>query len=148
MIVVDTSVWIAAFRSGDGPDATTLRALLEEDEVALPVPLRVEILSGASRADGPLLGRLLSALPMLYPTDDTWQRIGPWLERATAAGDHFGMGDLLIAALAAEVGAMVWSHDRDFGRMRRLKFVELYEPPVVGVASRRAARPPAGPRAR
>ena len=82
MIVVDTSVWVAALRSRSSREATVLGQLLDADEVALPVPVRVEILSGASKADRHKLRRVLSALPSLYPTDDTWRLIDGWLDGA------------------------------------------------------------------
>jgi predicted nucleic acid-binding protein len=128
VIVVDTSVWVAALRSGTTRETTVLCALLDADDVGLPVPVRAEILSGASRADAGRLSRVLSALPILYPTDDTWHTIEGWIDRAVRAGDRFGVGDLLIAALCAEAGALMWSLDADFQRMSRLKLIELYEP--------------------
>jgi predicted nucleic acid-binding protein len=128
VIVVDTSVWVAALRNERSPEAVTLRGLIDADEVALAVPVRVEILSGASRKDAVRLRRVLSALPILYPTDDTWQLIDGWIDRAAQRGERFGAGDLLIAALCAEAGALMWSLDTDFPRMSRLKFIGLYEP--------------------
>ncbi len=105
-----------------------LRDLLDADEVALPVPVRLELLGGASNADRPPLRRGLSALPLLYPTDETWNLLDTWIERVARGGHRFGVGDLLIAGLASEAGALVWSLDSDFSRMARLKLIDLYEP--------------------
>lgn len=127
MILVDTSVWIEALRRGRSPQAEVLRALLDADEVGLAAPVRVEILSGASAADLPRLRRVLSALPMLPPTAGIWERLEGFVEKAVAAGERFGVADLLIAGVAAENGLDVWSLDDDFVRMARLGFLRLYE---------------------
>jgi predicted nucleic acid-binding protein len=128
VIVVDTSVWVTALRSASSQEALHLASLLDADEVALPVPVRLELLSGASRRDLTALTRALSALPLLYPTDETWTLLDTWVNRAASAGHRFGIGDLLIGALAHEIGGLVWSLDDDFARLERLKFVERYEP--------------------
>ena len=127
MIVADTSVWVAALRRLEAPEGRTLAALLDADEVVLPVPVRLELLMGASRRDRPALRRALSALPLLYPTDATWALMDHWVERAAHARERFGVGDLLIGALAAEAGALVWSLDSDFARMARIGLVGLYD---------------------
>ena len=127
MIVVDTSVWIAALRRAESAEARHLRGLLDEDQVALAVPVRVEILSGASRRDRARLRSTLSALPLLYPSEGTWDLIDRWLDVAGAAGDRFGVGDLLVAAIAAERHCAIWSLDRDFTRMGRLGIATLHE---------------------
>jgi predicted nucleic acid-binding protein len=128
VIVVDTSVWIEALRKGDSAQAETLRRLLDADEAALAVPVRIELLGGASVAQRPALRRALSALPMLYPSDETWTQVDAWMDEAGRAGERFGFGDLLIAAMAREVHGLVWSIDSDFLRMERLGFIGLYEP--------------------
>lgn len=129
MICVDTSVWVAALRGRQSAEARELTRLLDDDEIVLPVPVRVEILAGASRRDRPILRRTLSALPVLYPDADTWQRIDRWIEAAGDAGDRFGFADLLVAALTADHDATLWSLDGDFVRMARLRFVRLHAPP-------------------
>ena len=127
MIVVDTSVWVAALRSAACREARVLQQLLDADQVALPVPVRLEILGGASTADRRRLRRALSALPVLYPTDETWRVLDSWVDRAAASGQRFAFGDLLIGALATETGSLLWSLDRDFARMEALDLVRCHD---------------------
>lgn len=133
MVVVDSSVWIAALRTRASREAEVLHALLDADEVALPVPVRTELLSGAAAGDRARLRRGLSALPLVYPTDETWTLIDRWVELAGIAGQRFGLGDLLIGALASEIDALVWSLDQDFARMEAVGLVRRY---VAGEGSR------------
>lgn len=126
MVFVDTSVWVAVLRSPSAPEAALLAALIDSDSVTMPLPVRIELLSGVGKRDRTALRRRLSALPAAYPTEDTWKIIDRWLEPATDKGQRFGFGDLLVAALADEQGGLVWSLDKDFERMEKLKLVRLY----------------------
>jgi predicted nucleic acid-binding protein len=126
VILVDTSVWVAVLRSPTAPEAPLLAQLIDADAVVLPLPVRVELLSGCPVRDRAKLQQRLSALAVARPTDDTWALVEAWVTKAADKGQHFGVGDLLIAALAAERTALVWSLDRDFERMEKLKLVQLY----------------------
>lgn len=128
MIVVDTSVWIDAHRHPTRPLADTLKRLLDADEVALALPIRMELAAGVSRRDRAALLRGLSSLPLVRPTDDTWNLIEQWIPAAADKGQRFGLSDWLIAALANEIGGLVWSLDEDFAAMERLKLVSRYAP--------------------
>jgi predicted nucleic acid-binding protein len=128
VIVVDTSVWVAALRSASSSEASAFAGLIDSDDVLLTAPVRTELLGGARTADRKQLKRLLTALPVAYPTNSTWRLMDGWAELARDCGDRFGVGDLLIAAIAREAGALVWSLDADFARMERLKMVALYDP--------------------
>ncbi len=128
MIFVDSSVWINFFRGQRKQRVAHLVDLLDRDLVALTVPVYLELLSGASVLDFKRLKRLLSALPVYYPTEHTWPSLEGWIQAAGQSGERFGFGDLLIAAIAAEAGGKVWSFDRDFERMEKLGFLKCHYP--------------------
>lgn len=129
MICVDSSVWIAAQRGQDPQARLHLVHLLRRNLVLLPVIVRLEILAGAALASQPRWALSLHALTKAEPTSATWQRIETWLLKATAAGQRFALADLLIAALAADHDAAVWSLDRAFADMAALGWIKLYELP-------------------
>jgi predicted nucleic acid-binding protein len=128
MIVVDTSVWIGARR--DGALARALDSLLDADEVALALPVRLELWAGTSRQDRRAFTAAFSALAQLVPDHDTWRQMTGGIARAADAGERFAFVDLLIATLATGSGALVWSLDADFERMERIGLVSLYDPPT------------------
>lgn len=129
MIVVDTSVWVAA---GRRPYVDrVLQSLLDADEVAVALPVRLELWAGVARQDRKAHRAAFGALPQLVPTEETWQPLTEWIARAADADERFTVTDLLIASLTSEIGGLVWSLDKDFERMEKLGFVSLYDPPDV-----------------
>ena len=128
MILVDTSVWIDFFRGKDLKLIYALQNLLDEDQVALAAPVRIEILSGSQKNKIAVLRRVLAALPTFYPTSVTWATLEDWIDQALNKGDRFGALDLLIGSLSKEHNIQLWSLDKDFQRMERLGWVQLYNP--------------------
>jgi len=126
MILADTSVWIAYFRASSPRIVEQMRELLEEDQIVLAIPVKMEILCGSSKDSREKLSRVLSALPLLIPTETTWKRVEEWIESAVPRGERFGVMDLLVAALSAEIKASLWSLDSDFKRLQKLGFIKLY----------------------
>jgi predicted nucleic acid-binding protein len=126
MVVVDSSVWIDFFHGSDEVLVAELGRLLDADEVGLAAPVRLELLTGASHKDEQVLRRLLSALPLLLPEAPLWPKLEGWIERARRAGERFGAMDLLIAGIADDHRATLWSRDADFARMARLGLVQLH----------------------
>ena len=129
MIVVDTSVWIDATRRPRADVASTLKKLIDADEVALALPVRLELVAGVARNHRVAFRRALTALPVLVPSEDTWRAIEAWIEPAADSGQRFAVTDLLIAGLAHEIGALVWSLDTAFERMQEVGIVNLYRAP-------------------
>jgi predicted nucleic acid-binding protein len=127
VIVVDTSVWVDFFRAGAPETTAALQSLLDQDRVAMVAPVRIELLSGAGR-HAARLRRVLSALPLWLPTDATWATMERWVQAGSARGHRFGVGDLLVGAIAFERGAPLWSLDGDFLRLKRLGLIQLHMP--------------------
>jgi predicted nucleic acid-binding protein len=128
VIVIDTSVLVPILRSASEPDASILWQLMDADLVSLPLPVRQEIRAGLATQDRARVLSLLGELPIGVPTEETWRRVEAWTDEAAAAGQRFGLVDLTIAALAAGLDGLIWTHDRDFERMEKLRFVRLFEP--------------------
>jgi predicted nucleic acid-binding protein len=126
VVVVDTSVWIEFFRGSNTAVVEHLGRLLDQGQVLLAAPVRLEILTGATRNEATMLRRVLSALPLLVPGDATWSKLEAWVERGRKAGQRFGAMDLLIAGIADDHHASLWSMDEDFTRMARFGFVVLH----------------------
>jgi hypothetical protein len=59
-----------------------------------------------------------------------------WAIHGSERGQSFGVGDLLIGAMAQEAGALIWSLDSDFQRMARLKFVDLLRAVAASLSKR------------
>ena len=129
MFCADTSVWIQALLDRASPFARHFAEVVEADEIAVPAPVRIELLAGAPRRDFAALVDGFTGMAGLVPGHATWDLVEGWVGKAVAAGQRFGLGDLLIGAIAAEQGAPVWSLDADFQRMQKLGFVELYAAP-------------------
>ena len=126
MIFVDTSVWIQYFRGGNPKLTETLRNLLDQDEVALPAIVWLELLSGARQVELLRLKRVLSALPHYFPSQVTWVRIEAWIEKGINHGQRFNATDLLIASITVDHKGKLWSLDSDYVRMKKLGFLDCF----------------------
>jgi len=123
---VDSSIWISYLRHGEPSIVKPLELLLDQDEVALSAVVHLELLSGAAQKSLGVLARLLQAIPVYYPSKDTFGLAESWVQKGRRAGNLFGAMDLVIAATAAERGGTIWSADGDFVRMARLGWVKLF----------------------
>lgn len=128
MIVLDTSVWIDCFRGRRSQVIQQTNEILDQGRVLLVAPVRAEILAGAARKTKEVLDRVLMALPVLYPVTETWMKVEKWIREGIDKGARFAVMDLLIAAIAADNDASLWSFDRDFNRMERLGWVKMFHP--------------------
>jgi predicted nucleic acid-binding protein len=126
VILADTSVWIDVQRKPGSRTAAAFNALIDSDDLLLALPVRLELLAGIASRHRAAFTRALAALPVVVPTEDTWKVVQEWIPRAADQGHRFALTDLLVAVLAREVDALVWSLDDDFGRMESLGLVRRY----------------------
>jgi predicted nucleic acid-binding protein len=127
LILVDSSVWIDFFSSSPGLGSSELRRLIEDSEpLALTGVVVTEVLQGLTRA-ARAIERFLVQWDMLAP-----EGFGTY--RAAAAIYRTGRGkgislttiDTLIAAIAIEHRASVFTLDHDFYRIASITGLMLY----------------------
>jgi predicted nucleic acid-binding protein len=124
LILVDTSVWIDFFSSSPGPAGNELRRMIEQ---AVPFALTgvviAEILQGLKR-DAPRIEHYLSLWEMLEPLgSSTYSRAASISRLGRSKGVSLTTIDTLIAAIAIEHAAALFTRDKNF--MRIAGFVPL-----------------------
>lgn len=127
MILVDSSVWVNFFSSSPGRAGAELRRMIAESEpFALTGLVVAEVLQGLTRDSRPI-ERLLAQCDMLEPRGfETYQQAATIFRQARARGMSLTTIDTLIAAVALEHGASVFTLDQDFSRISRITSLVLY----------------------
>lgn len=126
MIIVDTSVWIQAFRVDASPERSQVDSLLAGGEAAIVGIVLAEVLQG-SRTDVEFssLHSRLTALPYLQETAQTWVEASRLSFELRQDGITIPVPDLLIAALALEGDHELYTLDEHFQRIPGLKLYEV-----------------------
>jgi len=128
MVIIDTSVWIAFFKSGHSPEKSTVTYLLDEDRVILVGVVLSELIQGTrSSQDRQQLQETLIALPYLEMTPHSWLVTGEIGAALREKGITVGIPDLIVAALAQEHDCQIYTLDSDF---RRIPKLSLYSTPT------------------
>ncbi len=127
MILVDSSVWVDFFSTSPGRAGAELRRMIEESEpFALSGVVVAEVLQGLTR-DSARIERLLAQCDRLEPRGfETYREAAAIYRTARSRGISLTTIDTLIAAVALEHGASVFTLDRDFSRMARVTNLALY----------------------
>jgi predicted nucleic acid-binding protein len=130
LILVDTSVWIDFLRSPPGRSGAELKRMIEEVEpIALTGVVVSEILQGLTR-DVNRVERYLSSWDMLEPRRFSTYREAAAISRlARSRGISLTTTDALIAAVALEHRASLFSSDKDFSRVARITALRLHSLP-------------------
>lgn len=127
MILVDSSVWVDFFRSSPGRAGSELRRMITDSEPFALAGLAVaEVLPGLTR-DAVRIERYLEQWDMLEPRGfATYREAAAIYRAARARGISLTTIDTLIAAIALDHSATVFTLDQDFSRIARITRLTLY----------------------
>jgi predicted nucleic acid-binding protein len=127
LILVDSSVWIDFLSTSPGRAGAELHRMIAEAEpFAIAGVIVAEVLQGLTR-DASHLERYLAQWEMLEPRGFATYRAAAALFRlARSKGITLTTIDTLIAAIALEHGASVFTLNKDFARIARLTRLPLY----------------------
>ena len=127
MILVDSSVWIDFFSTAPGRAGDELRRMIGDAEpFALTGVVVTEILQGLTR-DAGRIEHYLSQWELLEPRGfRTCREAAAIFRLGRAKGVSLTTTDVLIAAIALEHRASVFTLDKDFSRIARLTGLPLH----------------------
>jgi predicted nucleic acid-binding protein len=127
LILVDSSVWVDFFSSSPGRAGTELRRMIEEAEpFALTGVVVAEVLQGLTRDSGSI-ERYLAQWDMIEPRRfETYREAALIYRTGRAKGIALTTIDTLIAAVALEHGANVFTLDGDFVAIAHITRLSLY----------------------
>jgi predicted nucleic acid-binding protein len=127
LILVDSSVWVDFLSSSPGRAGNELRRMIADSEpFTLSGVVVAEVLQGLTR-DAVRIERYLEQWDMLEPRGFVTYREAAAIYRAARArGISLTTIDTLIAAIALDHSASVFTLDQDFSRMARITRLMLY----------------------
>ena len=122
MVVADTTVWIEFFNDPESEEKQVIDLLIDGDELALVGPVLAELLQGCRTADeaSTILDHV-SALAFLEMSFSAWRRAGEISSSLRRKGTTLPLMDVIIAALALEHNAEVFTVDPHFDKIPGLK---------------------------
>ena len=128
MILVDSSVWVDFFSSSPGRAGGELRRMIEGSEpFALAGVVVAEVLQGLTR-DASAIERFLAQCDMLEPRGfETYREAAAIYRAARLQGIALTTIATLVATIALQHGASVFTLDQDFSRIARIARLALYQ---------------------
>jgi hypothetical protein len=121
-VLVDTSAWIEALRvDGDEPTRREVRRVVEEGIAVFSDLVLLELWNGAGgEPEKRYLLSLERNLECLPTTPEVWRRAREMALQCRRAGRTIPATDLLVAACAAEHGAVLLHRDKHFDQIERV----------------------------
>jgi predicted nucleic acid-binding protein len=126
VVIADTSIWIEFFNRPKSKEKRRMDFLIDENQLLFVGPVLMELLQGCRTSrDADIILNHVSALPFLEMSFSTWRRTGEISAGLRRKGITLPTIDLIIAVLAMEHDAEVFTVDPHFQKIPGLK---LYKP--------------------
>jgi predicted nucleic acid-binding protein len=125
LVIIDTSVWIAAYGKKPSPMKAEVHRLVESGQAAITGLIMAEILRGArSEQEFDQMTEELLAAEYLEDNYEIWLSAAHILYELKMRGEVIPLPDALIAAHSLQGSHSVYTTD---GHFERVKGLELYE---------------------
>lgn len=122
LVLVDTCIWVQFFNRPQSEDKQAVDLLLDEDQAALVGPILTEVLLGfRQHAQADWAASVLRGLHFLRVSWDEWRAASQLGRKLAANGRTLPLSDLVIAAVALERNAAVYTTDPHFDLVPGLK---------------------------
>lgn len=121
-VFVDTCIWASFFSKPNSPEHRAVSALLRMDRVALVGPILAEVLLGIRRREqADWVASRLKLTHYLAAEWDDWRFAAELGRELAAVGHQVPLSDLLLAVIARDRDASVYSTDPHFDLIPDLK---------------------------
>ena len=129
MLLVDSSIWISYFGLQSSPIAEKLEALIYPiNQVWITGIIFQEVLQGIrNKKSYDLTQKILGKFPFLLPSYETHQKAAELFQTMSSRGKTPSTIDVLIASIAIENKAGLFTLDEGFKRIARHSSLKLYE---------------------
>lgn len=122
MVIIDTSVWVPAYKVRTSPEKVEVARLVSRDEAAIVGIIFTEVMRGArNEAEFEEMREELLAATYIEDDFEDWLTASRLLFELKLQGQIIPLPDALIAAQALRTGHAVYTHDEHFKRVAGLK---------------------------
>lgn len=126
MILVDSSVWISAWKGQDHDLISKLSSLIEVEEITINSLIRMELLQGAiDLKHQKELKTLLDPIAVQRLSDEFWDAAPIFALQQRQKGITLTTVDCLIAYHSKILGAPLWSLDKVFEKVSGLRLYQM-----------------------
>ena len=127
-VMLDTSVWIDAFRGNTPNIVAVTQALLNDDRIVICGPVIFEIKRGLRPADRKKILPLMDALIRLSVDETVWDNAGDLDATLRKKGITIPPMDVIIAQICLHHKVSLFTMDKHFHSISELKFFEPSTP--------------------